>query len=52
MKHGWSVFWGVLVGVNGRLCVPQATADVIGIVTGSKAGTYFQSGQEIATPDV
>jgi hypothetical protein len=49
MKHGWSVCCGMLVGVNGRLCMPQATADVIGMVTGSKAGMYFQFGQEIAT---
>jgi uncharacterized protein len=49
MKHWWSVLCGMLVGLNGLLCVPQATADVIGMVTGSNAGTYFQFGQEIAT---
>jgi hypothetical protein len=51
MKHGWPVFWGMLVGVNGRLCGLQATADVIGMIAGSKAGMYFQFGQEIATLD-
>jgi TRAP transporter TAXI family solute receptor len=39
----------MLVGLNGLLCMPQAMADVIGMVTGSKAGTYFEFGQEIAT---
>jgi uncharacterized protein len=49
MQHGWSVLCGVLVGLTGLLCVPQATADVMGMVTGSQAGTYFEFGEEIAT---
>ena len=46
-SHLWS-YVALWILFNGLVCVPQLKADNIGMVTGSKAGTYIQFGQDIA----
>src|SRR5918996_2424872 len=38
----------IVVWVSSLLCMPQAKAESIGMVTGSTTGTYFHFGQDIA----
>jgi TRAP transporter TAXI family solute receptor len=49
MRVSFRAYWILLVGVSGLLWGEPLSADGIGMVTGSKTGTYFQFGQNIAT---
>lgn len=48
MKRHRLFLWTIWFWCNGLLLVPQLPAQGLGMVTGSKAGTYFQFGQDIA----
>ncbi len=49
MKRYRLFLWAIWLWCNGLLLVPQLPAESLGMVTGSKAGTYFQFGQDLAT---
>lgn len=49
MKKRMLLFWMTLVLLGGSLFVPLLHADRVGMVTGSKAGTYIQFGYDIAS---
>jgi TRAP transporter TAXI family solute receptor len=48
MKQRLLLFWAILALLNGLLFVPQLKAEGIGMVTGSKTGTYIKFGRDIA----
>jgi uncharacterized protein len=48
MKRYRLFLWAIWLWGNALLLVPQIPAQGLGMVTGSKAGTYFQFGQDVA----
>jgi TRAP transporter TAXI family solute receptor len=48
MKHHRLFLWAIWLWCNTLLLVSQVPAQSLGMVTGSKAGTYFQFGQDLA----
>jgi TRAP transporter TAXI family solute receptor len=48
MKRYGLFLWALWLWCHSLLLVPQLSAEGLGMVTGSKAGTYFQFGQDLA----
>jgi uncharacterized protein len=49
LRASFQPYWMIFVWLSGLCWIPPLGADSLGLVTGSKTGTYFQFGQNIAT---